>query len=152
MQLIFNTHCKSLKGILVLFEKEVSYKRDTSRFYNPNIEKVSVMIEGKPNQLYAQSITSCKQCDEICKYFAEGKQNDANANEVQKQLQLHNLSFGEYITDKYALLLNFRPMEENGRRIGSKGRGIILQIEMKAETAGALKAYIYLIMDAQLNT
>ena len=35
----FNTPCKSLKGILVLFEDEGSYERDTSKFYNPKIEK-----------------------------------------------------------------------------------------------------------------
>ena len=29
----FNTPCKSLKGILVLFEEEQSYTRDTSKFY-----------------------------------------------------------------------------------------------------------------------
>ena len=49
----FNTPCKSLKGILVLFEEEGSYTRDTSKFYNPKIQKVSVTVEGKPNQLYA---------------------------------------------------------------------------------------------------
>ena len=52
----FNTLCKSLKGILVLFEGEQSYKRDTSKFYNPKIQKISVIVEGKPNQLYAQGI------------------------------------------------------------------------------------------------
>ena len=31
----FNTPCKSLKGILVLFEEEKSYTRDRSKFYNP---------------------------------------------------------------------------------------------------------------------
>ena len=31
------------------------------------------------------------------------------------------------------------------------GGGITLQIEKKAESAGSHKAYIYLIMDAQLN-
>ena len=35
----FNTPCKSLKGILVLFEEEKSYTRDTSKFYNPKIQK-----------------------------------------------------------------------------------------------------------------
>ena len=35
----FNTPCKSLKGILVLFEGEKSYTRDTSKFYNPKIQK-----------------------------------------------------------------------------------------------------------------
>ena len=33
----FNTPCKSLKGILVLFEEEQSYTRDASKFYNPKI-------------------------------------------------------------------------------------------------------------------
>ena len=45
----FNMPCKSLKGILVLFEEEQSYTRDTSKFYNPKIQKVSVIVEGKPN-------------------------------------------------------------------------------------------------------
>ena len=80
----FNTPCKSLKGILVLFEEEKSYAQDTSKFYNPKIQKVSVIVEGKPNQLYAQGMRSFGQYDEICKYFAEGK----NPNEIQKQLQL----------------------------------------------------------------
>ena len=99
--------CKSLKGILVLFEEEKPYARDTSKFYNPKIQKVSVIIEGKPNQLYAQRMRSFEQYDETRKYFAEGKQKDHNANEVQKHLQLHDLSAGEYLTDKYSLWLDF---------------------------------------------
>ena len=35
--------------------------------------------------------------------------------------------------------------------LGSAEGGITLQIKKKAEAAGELKAYIYLIMDAQLN-
>ena len=35
----FNDTCKSLKGILVLFEEEKPYIRDTSKFYNPKIKK-----------------------------------------------------------------------------------------------------------------
>ena len=57
----FNTPCKSSKGILVLFEEEKPYERDTSKFYNPKIQKVSVTIEGKPNQLYAQGMRSFDQ-------------------------------------------------------------------------------------------
>ena len=45
----FNNTCKSLKGILVLFEEEKPFVRDTSKFYNPKIQKVTVTIEGKPN-------------------------------------------------------------------------------------------------------
>ena len=152
----FNTPCKSLKGILVLFEGEQPYARDTGKFYNPKIQKVSVIVEGKPNQLYTQRMRSFEQYDEICKYFAEGSQKDNNTNEVQKRLQLHNVNVGEYLTDKYALWLDFRIIDENflhgtGRRIENASEGITLQIEKKAESAGALNAYIYLIMDPQLN-
>ena len=38
-----------------------------------------------------------------------------------------------------------------GRRIENASEGITLQIEKKAESVGNLNAYIYLIMDAQLN-
>ena len=152
----FNTPCKSLKDILVLFEEEQSYTRDTSKFYNPKIQTVSVIEEGKPNQQYAQGMRSFEQYDEICKYFAEGKQRDSDANEIQKHLQLYKLSLGEYLVNKYALWLDFRTIDENelhgtGRRIENASEGITLQIEKKEESAGALNAYIYLIMDTQLN-
>ena len=44
----FNETCKSLKGILVLFEEEKPFAQDKSKFYNPKIQKVTVTIEGKP--------------------------------------------------------------------------------------------------------
>ena len=152
----FNTPCKSLKGILVLFEEEGSYIRDMSKFYNPKIQKVSVIVEGKPNQLYAQGMRSFEQYDETRKYFSEGKQRDNNANEIQKHLQLYDLSLGEYLVNKYALWLDFRTIDENelhgtGRHIENASEGITLQIEKKAESAGAPSTYIYFIMDAQLN-
>ena len=151
MELGIYTPCKSLKGILVLFEEERSYTQDTSKFYNPKIQKVSVIVEGKPNQLYAQGMRSFEQYDKICKYFTEGKQRDNDANEIQKHLQLYNLSLGEYLVNKYALWLDFRMIDENELHGTSESEGITLQIEEKAESSGALNAYIYLIMDAQLN-
>ena len=95
---------------------------------------------------------SFEQFDETCKYFAEGRL----ANEVQAQLQLYDLSVREYLVNKYALWLDFRIIYENelhgmGRQIGNTSGGITIQIEKEAETAGALNADIYLIMDAQLN-
>ena len=113
-------------------------------------------MEGKPNQLYTQGMRSFEQYDEICKYFAEGKQRDNNANEIQKHLQLYDLSLGEYIVNKFALWLDFRMIDENelhgtGSHIENASQGITLQIDKREESAGALNAYIYLIMDAQLN-
>ena len=111
-----------------------------------------VTVEGKPNQLYSQGMRSFEQYDEACKYFAEGKL----ANEVQAQLELYDASLGEYLNNKYDLWFDFRTIDENelhgtGRQIGNTSGQITVQVEKKAESAGALKAYIYLIMDAQLN-
>ena len=75
----FNTLCESLKAIIVLYEIRVSST-------TPEIRKVSVIIEGKPNQLYANEMCSFEQYDEVCKYFEKRKQRDADAFEVQKQL------------------------------------------------------------------
>ena len=50
---------------------------------------------------------SFEQYDEACKYFAEGVQRDNNSNEVQIQLQLYDVSLGEYLVNKYALWLDF---------------------------------------------
>ena len=144
----FNRPCKSLKGILVLFEEEKSYVRDTSKFYNPKIQKVSVTIEGKLNQLYSQGMRSFEQYDEICKYSLKERTLVGFRNIY---MQLYDVSLGEYLVNKYALWLDFRMIDENelhrtGRRIENASEGITLQIEKKAETAGALNAYIYLIM------
>ena len=113
------------------------------------------MFLSLPIQLYPQGMRLLEQYNETCKYFAEGKQKDSDTTEMQKQLQLHHHVAG-YVTDKYALWLDFRMIDENvlhgmSRRIENVGGEIILQIKKKAEMAGELKAYIYLIMDAYLN-
>ena len=133
----FNKTCKSLKGILVLFEEEQPFAQDTSRYYNPKIQKVTITVEGKPNQLYSQLMRSFEQYDEACKYFAEGRL----ANETQTQLQLYDVSVGEYLDNKYALWLDFRTIDENelhgtSRQIGNTSGGIAVQVEKKAESAG----------------
>ena len=73
--------------------------------------------------------------------------------ESRETMQIHDLSLGEYLVNKYALWLDFRTIDENklhgtGRRIENASEGITLQIEKEEESAGALSAYIYLIMDA----
>ena len=72
---------------------------------------------------------SFEQDNEICKYFAEGKQRDKDANEIQKHLQLYDLNLGEYLVNKYASCLDFRMVDENelhrtGRHIENASEGI----------------------------
>ena len=48
-------------------------------------------------------------------------------------------------------MIDENELHRMGRRIENALEGITLQIEKKVESGGALNAYIYLIMDAQLN-
>ena len=86
----------------------------------------------------------------------ESREKTMLISKIQKHLQLYDLSLGEYLVNRYALWLDFRTTDENelhgtGRHIENASEGITLQIGKKAESAGVLNAYIYLIMDAQLN-
>ena len=58
------------------------------------------------------------QYDEIVKHFAEGRLKEAGA--IQKDLQLHNVNIASYYTDKYALWLDFRNIDDN--RLHGSGR------------------------------
>ena len=125
-----NSPSKSLKGVLLIFTKERSatkFTRDTEEFYNPKISKVEVTVEGVPNELYAQNMEYRHQYDEIVKHFAEGQFKEAGA--IQKDLQLHNVDIASYYTDKYALWLDFRTIDDNrlhgsGRRLENTSEGI----------------------------
>ena len=152
-----NSPSKSFQGVLLIFTKERSatkFTRDTEEFYNPKITKVEVTVEGVPNELYAQNMEYRHQYDEIVKHFAEGRLKEAGS--VQKDLQLHNVDIASYYTDKYALWLDFRTIDDNrlhgsGRRLENTSEGIRLQITKKAESAGKLSCYLYIFQDAQIN-
>ena len=116
-----NSPSKSLKGILLIFTQERSatkFAQDTEEFYNPKITKVEVTMKGVPNELYAQNMEYRHQYDEIVKYFAEGWLKEAGA--IQKDLQLHNVNIASYYTNKYALWLDFRTIDDN--RLHGSGR------------------------------
>ena len=152
-----NSPSKSLEGVLLIFTKKRSatkFTRDTEEFYNPEITKVEITVEGVPNELYAQNMEYRHQYDEIVKHFAEGRLKEAGA--IQKDLQLHNVDIASYYTDKYALWLDFRTIDDNrlhgsGRRLENTSEGIRLQITKKAESAGKLSCYLYIFQDAQIN-
>ena len=107
-----------------------------------------------PNELYAQNMEYRHQYDEIVKHFAEGRLKEAGA--IQKDLMLHNVNIASYYTNKYALWLDFRTIDNNrlhgsGRRLENTSEGIRLQITKQAESAGKLSCYLYIFQDAQIN-
>ena len=152
-----NSPSKSLKGVLLIFTKERSatkFNRDTEEFYNPKITKVEITVEGVPNELYAQNMEYRHHYDEIVKHFAEGRLKEAGT--IKKDLQLHNVDIASYYTDKYALWLDFRTIDDNRlhgsvRRLENTSEGIRLRMTKKAESAGKLSCYLYIFQDAQIN-
>ena len=57
-----NSPSKSLKGVLLIFTKErgaTKFSHNTEEFFNPKITKVEMIVEGVPNELYAQNIRVC---------------------------------------------------------------------------------------------
>ena len=152
-----NSPSKSLKGVLLIFTKERSatnVNRDTEEFFNPKITKVEVTVEGVPNELYAQKMEYRHQYDEIMKHFGEGRLKEAGA--IRKDLQFHNVNIASYYTDKYALWLDFRTIDNNrlhglGRRLENISERICLQITKEAGSAGKLSCYLYIFQDAQIN-
>ena len=152
-----NVPARSMKGVLMLFEDPAAaYNRDTEAFYNPKITKVDVTIEGVPNQLYSQGLRAYQQWDKARKLYAGGPKRSPVTDAVAKDLALADVSLGEYLTSKYCLWLDLRSSDDdqlhgNGRRVENASEGITIQITKKAETAGALNIYLYVVMDAQLN-
>ena len=58
-------------------------------------------------------------------------------------MQLHNVSEGKYLVNKYALWLDFRTIDENelhgmGRQIGNTSGGSTIQVEKKVESDALL--------------
>lgn len=154
-----NVPAKSMKGVLLLFEDPAaSFQRDTEAFYNPKIQKVEVTIEGVPNQLYSQGLRAYQQWDETKKWFGGSPQakNHPEVAASQKDLQLADVSLGEYLTSKYALWLDLRTTDDDqlhgsGRRIENASEGLTIQVQKEADGTGPVTAYLYLVMDAQLN-
>ena len=107
-----------------------------------------------PNELYAQNMEYRHQCDESLKHFGEGRLKEAGA--IQKDLQMHNVNIASYYTDKYALWLDFRTIDDNrlhgsGRRLENTSEGTRLQITKESGSASKLSCYLYIFQDTQIN-
>ena len=73
-----------------------------------------------------------------------------------KDLALADVSMGQFLTSKHALWLDLHTTDDDqlhgsGRHIENASQGVTIQITKKAETAGTLNIYLFILMDAQLN-
>ena len=57
----------------------------TEEYYNPEITKIEVTIEGVPNQLYSKGMLAYQQWDEMNKYFALTSKRDKETDKVESK-------------------------------------------------------------------
>lgn len=76
-----NLQRMSLKGILLLFvEPYTAGARDSEKYYNPNLTKVSVMVNGSPNMVYNNGIEGRDIWEEVWRFFRKAKNKTQNMN------------------------------------------------------------------------
>ncbi|MCV6575505.1 MAG: hypothetical protein OIF58_07195 [Cohaesibacter sp.] len=97
-----NHQRRSLKGILLLFvEPYAPGARDSEKFFNPDLTKVSVMVNGLPNMLYNSGIKGKDIWAEASCFFVKTK----------NKMQHMNLT-KFYTDDKFGLLIDLRAMAD----------------------------------------
>ena len=153
-----NIPSKSLKGILLLFKKvESKYERESEEYFNPMIKKVEVLIEGRPNQLYASGLEPYQHFEQIQGYLGSGHNNiHPMTDMICKQMSNHNVRLTKYLQEHYGLWIDMRSSDDNsvhgnGRRIDNGSEGLTLLLEKEELTDEPIDMFVYVVSDAQVN-
>ena len=136
---------RSMKGILLLFVKPYTAgARDSEKYVFPDINKVSVTINGSPNMLHNNGIESRDAWTQVSRFFMKEKHKPQHMT-LQKF----------YAENKFGLLIDLRSMASqkmhgSGTRLFNTTDGV--QLEIKRSTGkGPFNCHIFVISDAQFN-
>ena len=129
---------RSMKGILLLFvEPYNAGTRDSEKYGFPDLDKVSVTINGSPNMLYNNGIESEDAWRQASRFFMKRKHKP------------------QHMTLQFGLLIDLRSMASqqmhgSGTRLVNTTDGV--QLEIKRKTGkGPFNCHIFVISDAQFN-
>ena len=132
-----NLYVRSLQGLLLLFvDKCDDFANTNEGFYNPNIKKLDVMINGMSHQFFAGGLLGRDIYPEIKKIFLQ-KNSD--------------VTWEEFLTTKFGLWIDTSLNTDNTLHGSGKAveKGILLQIEKVPETStGDLTYYVFSLEDA----
>ena len=141
-----NPQRRSLKGILLLFVNPYTAgARDSESYFNPDITKVKVTVNGVPNRVYNQGISGTDMWNELTRYFNPHSRG------------WPNMTLSKYLTaNKFGLWIDLRSMADttlhgNGQRLVNTQDGVQLEIERKASGSGNTNCHIFTISDSQMN-
>ena len=145
---------RSMKGILMLFVDPE--RTSTETYYNREITKVEMTLEGVSNQLYSEGMKAYQQWDEINKVFALNSKRNKETHMIVKDLYFTDKTLEKYLTNNYALWLDLRSTDDNslhgsGRRIENASEGITIQMTKEAGTDEPINVFLFVIQDAQIN-
>ena len=141
-----NPQRRSLKGILLLFiNPYTAGARDSESYFNPDITKVKVTVNGVPNRVYNEGISGQDMWNELTRLF-----------------NLHsggwpNMTLAKYLTGKkFGLWIDLRSMADttmhgNGQRLVNTQDGVQLEIERTASGSGTTNCHIFTVSDSQMN-
>ena len=156
LNLRVNPQRRSLKGILLLFINP--YKagaRDTEHYFNPDITKVSVTVNGRPDRVYNEGISGKDMWNELTRYFKP--QGHTHKRGQPYAGGSPNMTLANYLTaNKFGLWIDLRSMADttmhgNGQRLVNTQDGVQLEIERTASGSGTTNCHIFSISDSQMN-
>ena len=141
-----NPQRRSLKGILLLFINPYNPgARDSEHYFNPDITKVTVTVNGVPSRVYNAGISGKDMWNEITRHF---KPHSGG---------WPNMTLTKYLTaNKFGLWIDLRSMADttmhgNGQRMVNTQDGVHLEIERKASGSGTTNCHIFAVSDSQMN-
>ena len=141
-----NPQRRSLKGILLLFINPYNPgARDSEHYFNLDITKVRVTVNGVPSRVYNDGISGKDMWNEITRHF---KPHSGG---------WPNMTLTKYLTaNKFGLWIDLRSMADttmhgNGQRLVNTQDGVQLEIDRKASGSGTTNCHIFTISDAQMN-
>ena len=146
LNLRVNPQRRSLKGILLLFINPFTAgARDTEQFFNPDITKVKVTVNGVPNRVCNEGLNGSDMWQELTRHFKPSTNGRPN------------MTLAKYLTsNKFGLWIDLRSMADttmhgNGQRLVNSQDGVQLEIDRKASGSGTTNCHIFTISDAQMD-
>ena len=146
LNLRVNPQRRSLKGILLLFiNPYTAGVRDSESYFNPDITKVKVTVNGVPNRVYNEGISGKDMWNELTRHFNPHSGGSPN------------MTLAKYLTaNKFGLWIDLRSMADttmhgNGQRLVNTQDGVQLEIERTASGSGTTNCYIFTVLDSEMN-
>ena len=140
-----NVPRRSMTGILCLFNEAITPGlRDSEKFINPDIQSVSININGMPNKLYSKEMIVTDFYDSIMKRYGKENEGDDYNSIVPADF---------YINGAYGLWIDLRTFPDEvvhggGFTLDSTKDGVKLEIRRKVSGSGKITCYMYVVSDA----